>query len=318
VFPLALDCRGANSYQQVVSSSPHSYTLETLDQISAEPSAYGVLGFPVKHSLSPAMQLAAFAECKIPAQYIRLEVPAEKFSIAVQHLKKLHFAGWNCTLPHKIEMHRLVDELAPSAKNLGTVNTVLNKKGHLTGYNTDGEGWVKAIREDFGVDVKDLRIMILGTGGAGQGLAKQAVLEKCPYLVLTNRTFKKAKEFGAQLKNSPRSTKIRTIEWDETLFADELKKIDLVVNTTSGGLKEGEPSVLPMEVLHSKLMIYDTIYQPTQLLEAAKKIGARSANGLSMLLHQGALAFTIWTQKAAPIDKMRAALLQSLESTKTL
>ncbi|MDR2463526.1 MAG: shikimate dehydrogenase [Verrucomicrobiales bacterium] len=278
---------------------------------------YGVIGLPIQHSLSPIMHAAAFKRCALDARYIAVAVPPEQLALTVTRLRSLPFAGWNVTLPHKLAIAGLVDELADSAKNLGAVNTVLNDSGKLVGFNTDGEGWVRAVREEFSLDVRDLRIMILGVGGAGGALARQAALERCEKLVLVNRTESKARELVSQLapwfdsqKLLGADVRLKAVPWDEALIAKELDQIDLVVNTTSVGMKAGDAAVLPARILQPHLCVYDAIYRPakSKLLSAAEEAGARAANGLGMLLHQGALAFEIWTGQTAPLTVMRSAL----------
>lgn len=297
--------------------SLETLSLKDLSGLSSETPLYAVLGFPVEHSLSPPMQLAAFASCNLPARYLKISVPVEGLPLAVQSLREKGFQGWNCTLPHKLEMLPLVQKLSDSARQLHAVNTVLLENGQLVGFNTDGDGWVRAIREEFLMDVRDLRVLILGTGGAGQALATQAALEGCERLVLVNRTPEKAESLKKSLEPFFRSTRLlgsqarlKSIPWDEKSISAELDTIDLVVNCTSSGLKASDPAVLPARILQPHLSVYDTIYRPnpTRLLEAAREAGARTANGLSMLLHQGALAFEIWTGRPAPVEKMRAAL----------
>lgn len=305
------------------SDTDQVFTLETMGRIASTPTPYAVLGYPVTHSLSPSFQRAAFAALGRPAQYHRIETPQEKLPAVVAAMKAQQFGGWNCTLPLKIDMLGLVDEATEAAKLLGAVNTVLHDDGRLVGFNTDGEGWVAAIREEFGVDVRDLRIMILGVGGAGRALATQAALEKCQRLVLVNRTESRAQELAAQLTPVIRTEKllgaharIEVFPWDEEIIARELADIDLLVNATSSGLKSSDAAVLSARALAPHLLVYDTIYKPhrTKLLLNAEQVGARVANGLSMLLHQGAAAFSIWTGQAAPVAAMRTALLEAAKA----
>jgi shikimate dehydrogenase len=297
------------------------YTPDSLSELNANGQLYGVIGYPVQHSLSPAMHAAAFEKLQVTAQYVAVEIPPEKLHETVAFMAKKPFAGWNCTLPHKIEMARLVDELADSAQKLGGVNTVLNDNGKLVGFNTDGEGWVRAIREEFSLDVRDLRILILGAGGAGQALARQAALERCEKLVLVNRTEATARELAVSLAphfDSQRlmgaDARLKVAPWDEALIARELDQIDLVVNATSIGLRASDAAVLPARVLQPHLCVFDTVYRParTRLLAAAEEAGARAANGLSMLLHQGALSFEVWTGQTAPLTVMKTALRKAL------
>ncbi|MDR1190486.1 MAG: shikimate dehydrogenase [Verrucomicrobiales bacterium] len=293
------------------------YSPDSLGELAGGGPLYGVIGFPVQHSLSPAMHTAAFARCKLDARYVAVEVPPEQLAATVARMKTLPFTGWNCTLPHKIALAGLMDGIDDTARRLGGVNTVFNDNGRLAGFNTDGEGWVRAVREEFSLDVRDLRVMILGLGGAGRAVAAQAALEQCEKLVLVNRTMAKAQELRAQLapqfdseKLLGADTRLKVVPWDETLIARELDQIDLVVNCTSLGLRASDAAVLPARILQPHLCVHDMVYRParTKLLAAAREAGARGANGLSMLVHQGALSFEIWTGQTAPLTAMRNAL----------
>ena len=297
------------------------YTPDTLPGLKPDGPLYGVIGQPISHSKSPPMQLAAFHACGIPARYVRVEISPEALPGGIRKMRELPFAGWNCTVPHKFAMSGLVDELAESARQLGAVNTVLNDNGRLIGFNTDGEGWVRAIRSEFSLDIRDLRILVLGTGGAGHAIASQAALEGCQKLVLVNRTESKARELSLKLAPCFKSEKLmgadsrlKVIPWDEKIITRELNQIDLLVNGSSLGLKPQDPSPLPARALQPHLCVQDLIYLPqqTRLLEAAREAGARGADGLSMLLHQGALAFEIWTGRTAPVNEMKKALLESM------
>jgi len=303
--------------------SLETLSLHDLAALDSDIPLYAVIGCPVEHSLSPPMQLAAFATRHLPARYLKIHVPVEDLPGAVKTLQKKGFLGWNCTLPHKLEMVPLVHKLAESARQLQAVNTISVENDQLVGFNTDGEGWVRAIREEFLLDVRDLRILVLGTGGAGQAIATQAALEGCERLVLVNRTPEKAEALKTSLLPFFQSTRLqgsharlKSMAWDEKDIAAELDSIDLVVNCTSSGLKASDPAVLPTRILQPHLCVYDAIYKPnpTRLLESAREAGAKTANGLSMLLHQGALAFEIWTGQPAPVEIMRSALKQAATS----
>jgi shikimate dehydrogenase len=216
----------------------------------------------------------------------------------------------------------LCDQLDESAQKFKAVNTVRIDEGKRIGYNTDGLGWLRAIREEFRIDVSDLRIMILGIGGAGRALAIQSAFENCERLVLVNRTVEKAislqKEIDQLLRQGhawKESLPITSIPLDLPLIQKELQNIDLLVNCTSAGLNPEEDSLIPFEAFHRNLLVYDTIYKPaqTKILLEAEKAGAKTANGLSMLLHQGALAFEIWTGRTAPLELMRKSLFEKIQ-----
>jgi len=181
----------------------------------------------------------------------------------------------------------------------------------LIGYNTDGPGLLRAIREEFSADVCDLRVMVLGAGGgAGRAISVQCAMEKCLRLVLVNRTFEKARALAAELSGDFGGKQVESIPHEETALRAQLGEIDLVINASSVGMKADDAALIPADALNSKLMIYDTVYAggKSRLVTDAESIGARAANGLSMLLHQGALSFEIWFGRPAPLEAMRTAL----------
>ena len=280
------------------------------------PIRLGVFGDPVAHSLSPQMQNAALKHCKIDMQYVRLQISPGELREALNLIRDLKFVGVNLTVPHKIAALKLVDDLEESAKSIGAVNAVKNN-GKLHGLNTDGKGFARAIREEFVVDLRDLRVMILGAGGAARAIAIQCAKENCERLVIANRTLEKGKKLADELRDlfaGPRVlgpvARLQAIAWDEAAFRFQIGNVDLIVNATPLGLNRSDPSPIPARLLAPHLMVYDTIYSErrTPFVSAAVEAGARGANGLSMLLHQGALAFEIWFGREAPLDVMRAAL----------
>lgn len=297
------------------------YTLEDLRQWGAlgEGMRLAVFGDPIAHSRSPQMHNAALETLGIDTRYCRLHVRPEELAEALRLLPESGFLGVNLTIPHKAAAMPLLDVVDPHASRLGVVNTVLVEEGKLIGFNTDGPGLVRAVRSEFSVDLRDLRIMVLGAGGgAGRAIATQCALEGCERLVLVNRTFDKAVALAADLADcfkGPRLLgpfpRLEAVPWEQPVLASRLEHIDLVINATSCGMKRTDPSVLPASILQPHLMIYDTIYTAhrTPLLLDADSVGARGANGLSMLLYQGALAFEIWFNREAPIEAMRRGLL---------
>ena len=282
------------------------------------PIRLGVFGDPVAHSLSPKMQNAALRHCQIEMQYACFQIAPEELETAVRLVPELEFVGVNLTIPHKIPALAIVDELHSNARDIGAVNTVVVRDRKLIGDNTDGPGFARAIRSEFSMDLRDLRVMLLGAGGgAGRAIARQCALENCERLVLVNRTFDKAKRMVSELArffSGPRVlgpvARLEAVPWEERALRTQLEQIDLVVNATSLGLKRSDPPVLASSFLSPHHMVHDMIYSSgnTPLVAAANGVGARSANGSSMLLHQGALAFEIWFRRDAPIDVMRAAL----------
>lgn len=289
--------------------------------LPARPVPYAVLGSPINHSLSPVMQQAAFDQAGLEARYFRIEVDEEGLAKAVTRLRQVPFGGWNCTVPNKVKMAELCDRRAESAEQFGVVNTVVNEKGVLVGHSTDGIGWSRALREAFGRGADELRIVLLGSGGAGQAIAIQAILEKCPELVIVNRNPSRARELVALLNarfpdgplaRTPKN--LRAIPWQEAELATALLQADLVVNATSAGLDPKAPPVLPARILHAGLLVFDTIYGAgcAKLRREVETSGARWSDGAGMLLHQGAAAFSLWTGRDAPLEIMREALQSAL------
>ncbi len=304
------------------------YTLDDLvsrsrlDEGAEQPARLAVLGSPVAHSLSPQLHQAALDETGTGGRYIRLEVPAGEVAGTLDRLQELEFIGANITVPHKFEALSAADEVDGAAAMLGAVNTILFEHGRKLAFNTDGPGFVRAIHEEFLVDVKDLRIMVVGAGGgAGQAIAAQCAREGCERLVLVNRTVEKAEELALRLSPCFESERLegpgerlQVFSPDSPQLVPVSDHIDLIVNTTSVGLKRTDPSPLPPACLQPHHLVFDTIYNPpqTRLLGEASQVGARSANGLSLLLYQGVLSFELWFPGQHPLTTMHSALQATL------
>ncbi len=284
------------------------------------PARLGVFGDPVEHSRSPVFHNAALRAAGIDASYVKIHVPPEKAAAAFRALPQAGFIGANVTIPHKAAALEAMDEADDYARRSGSVNTVVVQGERLLGFNTDGPGLVRAIREEFSVDLRDLRVILLGAGGgAGRAIAVQCAMESCERLVLVNRTLEKAQALAAELAPSFRSDRLvgpverlQVIGFEEAALREQLAHADLIINTTSVGMRRTDAPLIPPSLLTPNLMIYDTVYASgrTRLLDDASAVGARCANGLSMLLHQGALSFEIWFDRAAPLDVMRGALME--------
>jgi shikimate dehydrogenase len=285
----------------------------------APPACLAVFGDPIAQSKSPVFQNAALRAANIDAQFVRVHVRPDQLAESLRSLPSAGFLGANLTYPHKTDALASLDSLDPAAKSIGAVNTVRVDGDKLTGFNTDGPGFVRAIREEFFSDVRDLRIMVLGAGGgAGRAIAVQCALERCERLVLVNRTLEKAQSLAAELAPHFRSDRLlgpaerlAAIPHDDFAIRAEIDHVDLVVNATTIGMKRSDPGLISPSLLTANLMVYDAVYAggKSRLVVEAEAAGARAANGLSMLLHQGALAFEIWFDRAAPLAAMRAALL---------
>ena len=289
---------------------------ETADE--TPPIRLGVVGDPVAQSRSPALQNAALEQSELAMRYARFQIAPAELAEALDLFGRLDFVGLNLTTPHKIAALALVDEVDEQARQIGAINTIGFRDGKSLGWNTDAPGFARAVREVFSVDLRDLRVLLLGAGGgAGRALAYQCAFEKCERLVLVNRTLEKAQALTRELATyfaGPRvlgpEARLEAVAWNDTALRTQLERTDLVINASTLGRHHRDPLPLPHALLAPHLMIYDLIYQatPTPLLAAAAESGALGANGLTMLLHQGALAFELWFDRPAPLAAMRSAL----------
>ena len=286
------------------------------------PVRLGVIGDPVAHSRSPVFHNAALQACRISAQYTKLHIPAERFAEAVRALPQAGFIGANVTIPHKASALASVDVADDYARASGSVNTIVVVGEKLHGFNTAGPGLMRASREEFGVDVRDLRVVLLGAGGgAGRAIAVQCARERCERLVLVNRSLDKIEALKKDLAPFFQSEhlsgpveRLVAIPFEDGALRRELENADILINATSVGMSRLDPPVISPSLLTPNLLVYDTVYSGglSRLMEDASAAGARCANGLSMLLHQGVLSFEIWFNRPAPIEAMRSALLSSI------
>jgi shikimate dehydrogenase len=282
------------------------------------PIRLGVFGDPVAHSLSPQMQNAALRACEIDMQYARFHIRPNELRSALRILRELDFVGINLTVPHKIAGLEQIDTADESATRCGAVNTVCLHDKKLIGSNTDGEGFSRAVRSEFSIDLRDLRVMILGAGGGtGHAIAWQCALANCERLVLVGRTLEKTSAIVDRLQPffaAPRVlgpvARLETVLWDEAAVRAQLADIDLIVNATPLGMNPSDPPPVPARLLAPHHIVFDCVYglSKTALLRAADEAGARGASGLSMLLYQGALSFSIWFNRETPFEAMRSAI----------
>lgn len=290
----------------------------------AEPVRFVVIGDPIAHSRSPQLQNAALTAIGSPLRYARLRLSADELAEGVALLAAQGFRGANVTIPHKLAVRALCHTLSEGAQALGAVNTLLFEPGgRIAGFNTDGPGFERAVRECFGLDLHDLRVLILGAGGgAGRALAAQCALAPCERLVLANRDVAKARalavelqpQFGRRARLLGPGEGLEVCGLEPTALTRQLAQTDLLVHCTPLGLSFADPLPLPARLLEPHHLVYDTVYRAdgeSRLVQVAREQGARAASGDSMLLHQGALAFELWHGRTAPLAEMRAALKTS-------
>lgn len=290
---------------------------DRLDAGHAKPARLAVIGHPVAHSSSPRMHQPALDAVGIDARYIKVEVPPGQVAEAFSRMRALGFIGCNITVPHKFDALAACSVVHPDARALGAVNTVRFDADGIHGFNTDGPGFVRAIVDDFEFPLSTFSVVIAGAGGgAGQAIATQCAMQGVPTLVLVNRTLDKLGPLVERLRALGPTTEVVALSFDDSELESLCQRCDLIVNTTSVGLKPDDGSPLPAGYLRPGLCVYDTIYQPavTPLLAAADSAGCRTANGISLLLHQGVLAFQHWFPHTDPLPFMREALLHSANS----
>lgn len=279
--------------------------------ITGKTRVVALIGDPVEHSRSPIMQNAAFSALGLDWVYIALPVKAEKVGEAVGGLRALGFQGANVTMPHKAAVMPYLDEVAPAALRIGAVNTIVRRGDKLIGENTDGRGFLRALREEVHLDVRGRRVFVLGAGGVARALAFELAAAGVASLVITNRTTSRAEALAASVTQAT-GCETLVLPWEPKTWAPLLAEADVVVNCTRAGMLR-EPDFaadLPWRELKADAVVCDAVYEPleTNLLRTASRYGLRTLDGLALLLYQGVLAFELWTGKLAPIDVMARAL----------
>ena len=272
----------------------------------------GVIGDPIEHTLSPIMHNAAFNALKLDYAFLAFKVKPSEVENAVNGMRALGIHGLNVTMPHKKAVINYLDEIDQTAKFLSAVNTIHNKNGKLIGFNTDGVGALKALKEN-GVNPKGKRVLLLGSGGAARAIA-YALVQEADELVVLNRTVEQAKELASLLER-PFNKKVVADSLSPKIIQDNLRDSDILVNATSVGMKpNANQSPVAPEWLKPNLAVMDIVYNPieTKLAKDAKAAGAKVISGVEMLIYQGAASFEIWTGKSAPVEVMRKAALNHL------
>ena len=284
-------------------------------RISGQTRPYAVLGHPIGHSLSPVMHNAAFEALGMDAIYLAFDVPPERLMDTLTALKSLGFGGVNLTIPLKETAFAGLTDVDDTARRFRAVNTVRFTPDGFQGFNTDGQGILRALRESFDLQLRGCDVFILGCGGAGRAVALMCAVEGASQIRLADRTPARALRVAEEIRLLAPQISVSTSTLTDAPQA--CHSAQLAIQATSVGLKPGDPSLLPSSAFHRGQWAYDLIYHvaETPWMAAAAQAGAKTANGLGMLLHQGAESFTIWTEREAPIDVMRRALENALYNT---
>jgi shikimate dehydrogenase len=282
-------------------------------KINGEIKVYGLIGYPVKHTFSPAMQNAAFESLGINAVYLPFEVKPKDLKTFLASAKSTGVGGFNVTIPHKEKVLEYLDGIDKEASLIGAVNTIVNRGGKFKGFNTDGRGFVVSLKEEFGILPKGKNFFIMGSGGASRAISFSLALNGARRIVLVDTIGKKAVNLARSLTKKT-SCEAIAIKRDRRAMKELIFNSDVFINATPCGMKSAGPRIIEPEFLHRSLSVYDIIYNPraTKLLRDAKNRCAQTSNGIGMLLNQGAVSFKLWTGKKAPVGVMRKALNKML------
>jgi shikimate dehydrogenase len=276
----------------------------------------GIIGDPIEHSMSPVMHNAAFEALGLDYAYLPFRVRREELPKAITGIRALNLVGLNVTLPHKVDVIPLLDRLDRMVERVKAVNTIVNENGVLAGYNTDAPGFLQALLAN-GIKPESKKIVILGAGGAAKGISF-ILAEAGASLVILNRTISKAEELASQIEQFCHK-KLEAMALNEENLGKALAGADVLVNTTSVGMvPDVDRTPVPAGLLKSDMTVFDIVYNPleTRLLREAKAVGARTIDGLDMLVWQGVLAFYRFTGREAPFEIMKGAAEKALAHEK--
>ena len=286
----------------------------------------GLIGYPIKHSISPYFQQAALDYHQLGIRYELWETSPAQLQDVVDDLRKPHNVGANVTVPYKEAVLPLLDEVDDLANLVGAVNTIVKKGDRLLGYNTDVYGFMEALGKERRFDPGGKRVVILGAGGAARAVGFALAQRKAASLAITDGVFERASALAESLtvyverasaSSDDYETHVVAFQWQSVSSAETFANCDLIVHCTTIGMKhssqEGQ-SPLSLEVIPGSVLVYDLVYNPwpTPLLKLAQKAGADILGGLPMLVYQGAASFELWTGKKAPVDVMLSKAKEAL------
>lgn len=286
--------------------------------LSGHTKPFAVFGHPIGHTLSPIMHNASLQSLEMNAIYLAFDVHPDKLMSVLPSVRDMGFGGVNLTVPLKEVAFNGLDLLDDTARNLGAVNTVeFLGDGTIKGHNTDGYGFLAAVKEAFGKTVKDLDIFILGSGGAGRAVAITCAVEGASKIAIADIDEERTLRLKDEISKIAPATEVKVIPNDKILWAEACGAAKLVVQATPVGMNPDDPSLLNKDAFRSGQMIFDLVYMypQTAFMKEAEAAGAKAANGLDMLLYQGARAFTIWTGQEPDVKAMRKALKDSVYKT---
>ncbi|MGZ0654036.1 shikimate dehydrogenase family protein [Coraliomargarita sp. W4R72] len=295
-----------------------TYTLSDLGTLQFEGTPLAVIGHPIKHSVSPAMHNAAIAKMRQADSrfndwaYYRFDIAPEDFAAAIPLFFKHNFLGLNLTIPHKVQAMDLIHGVSPDGERMGAVNTLVWGEHGYDGFNTDGYGLKNALKVDLGAKLHGATVILLGSGGAARAAAVQCILDGCEKLYIGNRSVERLEQLMGVVQAMPGGDRAEAFALSEP--PADLPESGILVNATSLGLKDADPAPFDVTKLPKEWVVYDMIYNPdaTRLLQEARAHDLRAANGLSMLVHQGARSLEIWSHAEVDAPTMMRAACRAL------
>ena len=280
--------------------------------ITGKTKVCGIIGDPVTHSMSPVMQNAAFQAANLDYAYVAFPVSGDDILRCAGAVRTLGIRGLNVTVPHKVAIMSTLDEIDSLAGHVGAVNTIVNDGGKLTGYNTDGPGFMRALA-GAGLNVAGKAVVLLGAGGAARAVA-YSLAEDGARLTILNRSVTRAEALAREI-SATRNDHVGYAPLERACLAEKLAAAEILVNTTSVGMSpDVDATPCPQDLLRENLAVCDIVYHPlqTRLLREADAAGATTIGGAEMLIYQGAQAFELWTGVSAPVEVMRRAVMERL------
>ncbi|QZN94360.1 quinate/shikimate dehydrogenase [Symbiopectobacterium purcellii] len=282
--------------------------------VTAKYELIGLMAYPIRHSLSPEMQNKALEKAGLPFTYMAFEVDNTTFGKAIEGLKALKMRGTGVSMPNKQLACQYVDELTPAAKLVGAINTIVNDNGYLRGYNTDGTGHIRAIKES-GFDIQGKTMVLVGSGGASTAIGAQAAIEGIKEIKLFNRKdefYEQALAFAKRVNDNTDCTVTVSDLANQKAFADAIAHADILTNGTKVGMKplEDQCVVSDIAMLRPELLVTECVYNPhiTKMLQMAMDAGCKTIDGYGMLLWQGAEQFKLWTGKEFPLEHIKKVM----------
>jgi shikimate dehydrogenase len=288
-------------------------------RISGTTKLVGIFGYPVQHSFSPIIHNTAFSFLGLDYIYVPYCVPPDKLPLAIQALGSLGIKGVNITIPHKEAVIPFLAQISSEAKLIGAVNTIkVDEQNQLIGYNTDGLGFINALLADLNISVTGKSMLILGAGGGARAVSIQSAISGIKQIYIMDIDQQRTQKLVSDIQASNTQVEVNAIEQQQ--IKSILPLVDILVNATPIGMQPNDPLLITPEWLYPELKVFDLIYNPleTKLVKIAKEHGCSAANGLNMLIQQGAASFEIWTGIKPPVEIMRQAIVEYLSEDNKL